>query len=264
MRHPAKDSIHRPPLRAPPDHLIKQFEQNGNMPLQQPWYLNEVYSESVSEYDKHSAKNKLLTFEQYDAIEDIMAGKKPAGSYQNQAFAPLLSKYKSHIEGRSMVVIGTQNPWIEKYSYHLNASKITTLDYNRAKWDNPRLEWHHVNDFLDRAMSEQKIEVFDNSASFSSIEHSGLGRYGDPLSPDGDIEAVLETHCLLRPGGLLFLALPVSDKEKGFIQFNAQRVYGESRLRLMFEGWTELERAGQGQNHMAFVLRKDRVCNDGT
>ena len=36
--------------------------------------------------------------------------------------------------------------------------------------------------------SEQKLN-FDAVVSFSSIEHSGLGRYGDALNPWGDLIA---------------------------------------------------------------------------
>lgn len=257
LRHPAPNTLYRPPLRAPPPELKAEFEQNGDMPIRKTFYFNDAYADSASD----NSKPKELKFEQYDGIELIMNGSKPAGTYGNKMFAPLLAKYKSKIQNRNMVIIGTIYPWLEKYSYYLNASTITTLDYTRANWDNPKLRWEHVNDFLDRAISEEQIEHFDNSASFSSIEHSGLGRYGDPLSPNGDIDAVQETHCLLKPGGLFFLALPFSYAEKGFIEFNAHRFYGESRLRLLFKGWTEVERQDQAQNsHMGFVLRKENTC----
>ncbi|KAK5964144.1 hypothetical protein GCK32_017207, partial [Trichostrongylus colubriformis] len=42
---------------------------------------------------------------------------------------------------------------------------------------------------------------FDFAASFSSIEHSGLGRYGDPIDPIGDLREVWKTSCLLKKGG---------------------------------------------------------------
>jgi hypothetical protein len=36
-----------------------------------------------------------------------------------------------------------------------------------------------------------KLEKFDAVVSFSSIEHSGLGRYGDGLNPWADLVATL-------------------------------------------------------------------------
>jgi len=32
----------------------------------------------------------------------------------------------------------------------------------------------------------ESLYLFDMVFSFSSIEHDGLGRYGDPLNPNGD------------------------------------------------------------------------------
>jgi hypothetical protein len=37
---------------------------------------------------------------------------------------------------------------------------------------------------------------FDAIVTFSSIEHSGLGRYGDALNPWGDIIAIARAWCV--------------------------------------------------------------------
>jgi hypothetical protein len=69
-------------------------------------------------------------------------------------------------------------PWVEAIWYSLLVSQITTLDYTRKHYEKERLEWLHVNDYLDDLISnKRKIETFDASASYSSIEYSGLGRY---------------------------------------------------------------------------------------
>lgn len=54
------------------------------------------------------------------------------------------------------------------------------------------------------------------------LEHIGLGRYGEPLDPDGDLKAIAELIRVLAPGGDLLVATPVG---KPRIQFNAHRVY---------------------------------------
>ncbi len=51
---------------------------------------------------------------------------------------------------------------------------------------------------------------FDFIATYSSLEHSGLGRYGDPLDPYGDLEAAAQAWCALKPGGVLFLGTDLS------------------------------------------------------
>ena len=39
---------------------------------------------------------------------------------------------------------------------------------------------------------EMKDYKFDACVSISSYEHDGLGRYGDPLNPDGDLEEAMK------------------------------------------------------------------------
>lgn len=54
------------------------------------------------------------------------------------------------------------------------------------------------------------------------IEHIGLGRYGDPLDPDGDLKAIGELVRVLAPGGNLLVATPVGRPR---VAFNAHRIY---------------------------------------
>ena len=37
--------------------------------------------------------------------------------------------------------------------------------------------------------------------TYSSLEHSGLGRYGDSLNPWGDLITMAKAWCLLKPKG---------------------------------------------------------------
>lgn len=59
------------------------------------------------------------------------------------------------------------------------------------------------------------------------LEHIGLGRYGDPLDPDGDLKAIRELVRVLAPGGNLLVATPVGAPR---VQFNAHRVYDHERF----------------------------------
>ena len=71
------------------------------------------------------------------------------------------------------------------------------------------------------------LDVFDVVFSFSSLEHSGLGRYGDPLNPWGDIMSVAEAWCVSGPSAQFAMAVPTSvSAGKDTIMFNAHRVYG--------------------------------------
>ena len=42
---------------------------------------------------------------------------------------------------------------------------------------------------------------------------AGQGRYGDDIDPDSDIKTMNFFHSILKPKGLLFLAVPLGEKQ---------------------------------------------------
>lgn len=58
-----------------------------------------------------------------------------------------------------------------------------------------------------QSLQNGSLSVVDFAWSFSSWEHDGLGRYGDPLDPWGDIKAMQRASCYVKPGGCLQLRL---------------------------------------------------------
>ena len=175
-----------------------------------------------------------------------------------------MHKFKPYIQGKSLAVIGTRVPWVEAIGIDVGCSKVVTLDYTHAIYSDSNMKWMHVNDYLDQAINNPgQLEQFDAIVSFSSLEHSGLGRYGDPLNPNGDIEAVRQIHCMLKPGGLFFLGLPTNDDDSSHIDFNAHRVYGSARLEMLYQGWRLLTRKKSPVDfHSVFVLQKAIINNN--
>jgi hypothetical protein len=55
-----------------------------------------------------------------------------------------------------------------------------------------------------------------------TLEHIGLGRYGDPIDYDGDLKAIAELKRVMAPNGNLLIVVPTG---KPRIEFNAHRVY---------------------------------------
>jgi len=67
---------------------------------------------------------------------------------------------------------------------------------------------------------------FQNGTLFSlsclhTIEHIGLGRYGDAINPNGYVDSLQELQRVIAPGGHLLLSMPIG-KER--TEFNAQRI----------------------------------------
>jgi SAM-dependent methyltransferase len=66
-----------------------------------------------------------------------------------------------------------------------------------------------------------------------TLEHIGLGRYGDPLDPKGDVKAAMELRRVLAPGGTLLVVTPVGRPR---VCFNAHRVYSFDQICEFFGG----------------------------
>jgi hypothetical protein len=255
IRNPKNGTVFRPPLKEIPKELYDLFTQNGLMPVRNYWYFNGAYSDSDS--NSNLSKNKPIVSKQEINKWRERVRKHETLSYGNTELQRIMFKYSYELKNKKIAIIGTQLVWIEAIALEMGTGKITTLDYTRKQYEqSDLLDWVHVNDFLDNAIQHSQTEQFDNAVSFSSIEHSGLGRYGDPLNPNGDIEAVRQVHCMLKPGGLFFLGLPSTREEKGFIEFNAHRYYGFKRLELLFQGWEKLEETQIQSNHVVYVLKK--------
>lgn len=64
-------------------------------------------------------------------------------------------------------------------------------------------------------------------SSLHVIEHVGLGRYGDPIDPDGTKKACRELQRVLAPGGNLYVSVPIG---KPRVCFNAHRVHTPEQI----------------------------------
>jgi hypothetical protein len=83
-----------------------------------------------------------------------------------------------------------------------------------------------------------QTDSIDSLSCMHVIEHIGLGRYGDPLDPDGDLKAVTELKRVVSRGGSLLFVVPTGRPR---IQFNAHRIYSPSQVLEMFSGWELVE-----------------------
>ena len=71
-----------------------------------------------------------------------------------------------------------------------------------------------------------------------TVEHVGLGRYGDPIDPEGDIKAIKELKRVLAPGGNLLFVVPVGLPR---LQYNAHRIYSYEMIIEYFSDLTLIE-----------------------
>ncbi len=71
--------------------------------------------------------------------------------------------------------------------------------------------------------SSVKDNITDSISCLHAIEHFGLGRYGDPLDPNGHIKGFNNILRMLNVGGILYISFPIGKSNE--VHFNAHRVF---------------------------------------
>lgn len=84
--------------------------------------------------------------------------------------------------------------------------------------------------FADRSLS--------SVSCLHVAEHIGLGRYGDPLDPQGSKKAIKELQRVIAPGGDLYFSMPVG---KPRVCFNAHRIHDPRVIPSFFDELELLE-----------------------
>jgi hypothetical protein len=215
------------PYRVIPSELHNDYTMNGKIPVFD-WYLD------------GSKKNGVIW--NNDTINDYINRLTPQNianncegisGYDHNTCVNLLKAFNLyHLHNKKIAVVGSETPWIEAILINLH-NTVTTIEYNVPECNFDKLECKDYFTFF-----ENNSDTFDAIVTYSSIEHSGLGRYGDPLDPFGDIKTMKVIHNNLKKDGILVWGAPVG---KDALSWNAHRVYGELRLPLLFENFQELE-----------------------
>ncbi|CAP38676.2 Protein CBG21994 [Caenorhabditis briggsae] len=229
------------PPKQLPGNLTNEFLMHGYTAISN-WYFNDKKGgdaprnwDKISEYMKFS-KSELSAL---------------AYSFNKESESVYHAMSGYPLDGMDGFIVGSMQPWVEVMALQHGAKHILTVEYNPleipAEFKN-RLSSILPVDFVKNW--QDYAGTFDFAASFSSIEHSGLGRYGDPVDPIGDLREMLKIKCMLKKGGLLFLGLPYGTDA---MQFNAHRIYGSIRIAMMIYGFDWLA-SYSGESEQPFDL----------
>ena len=212
------------PPREIPEELMDRYTLNRTIPVLYK-YLNNSYPSveplfySKSTIDAYIKKVKQHEVNYYG----------PTDTWLYEA----LEKYP--IRDKDVVIIGSSIPWYESIVLAYGG-RPTTIEYNTIDTDDDRIKVLTVEEF------NKTPRKFDVLISISSIEHDGLGRYGDPLNPEGDLEFMATAkERYLNEGGCMIIAFPVGSD---CLVWNAHRIYGTYRLPLLIEKWNTINTFG--------------------
>ena len=198
-----------------PKEMYNGYSMNGKVEI----HKNYVMSGSNRKYYHYP-------FELVDSFVN-MGKNREVSHYPQTDFWLYEALDKYPINDKNCLIIGSEEPYYEGIAISRNAN-VMMVEYQEVTSSHPMLRTMIVNDF------EKDQEIFDVAISISSVEHSGLGRYGDPLDFDGDLKSMEFLFNKLKPKSLCFLSVPIG---KDQILWNAHRVYGRERLPLLIKGF---------------------------
>lgn len=230
------------PYKEIPEELIPKYTMNNQIPILDWWLdgTNDLESTTWNDNYIDSYTSKFTN----ENIKKNLHGEEP---YHNASKMILSAIEKYNITQKNVAVLGSLTPWIEAILLN-NNNNVTTIEYNIPDLKTNKLS---ITDYWNFIKSDKK---YDCIITYSSVEHSGLGRYGDPLDPDGDLKTMENLHKHLIDNGLLFFGAPIG---KDALVWNVHRVYGNIRMPILFNNFKELEWIGGQKNMLNLPLRNN-------
>jgi hypothetical protein len=233
------------PLPNIPDDMLEWFTYGGKVDVRS-WMFNQVY------LNGEASVNKWTVEEIENQKVQCLAGTLK-GTYGVLVTNNVLKGLQSMgLTNASVLVIGSERPWLEACALAAGAGHVTTLEYGHIESSHPQISTLTPADM--RAQASQSIERFDAVLSFSSIEHSGLGRYGDAMNPWGDRQTVARAWCMTKKGGKLGIGVEQAKDGNDVIFYNAHRVYGKIMYPHLLANWKQVARFPGSQDFL--VLQK--------
>jgi hypothetical protein len=216
--------IYSEAVREIPPELYSEYTLNGKIPVLYS-YFDDSYPPTEPLFYSRSAIEERI--EKIHRREVGHYGQTDLWLYEALEIYP--------IRGKEVVIIGSASPWYESVVIAFGG-KPTTIEYNKIITDDPRLTVLTVEEFKNTP------KKFDVVLCISSIEHDGLGRYGDPLDPSADLKFMqMVKNDFLKPNGRMILAVPIG---QDVLTWNRDRVYGSIRFPMLIKGWKIVKHFG--------------------
>lgn len=115
--------------------------------------------------------------------------------------------------------------------------EVEVLDIRPQPHSIKNVNFHQLD--LMKTLPEVWLECTDSLSCLHTIEHFGLGRYGDSIDPTGHLIGLEQLKHMVNPGGLLYLSTPIGPQR---IEFNAHRIFAAETLLGWFDQDWAIER----------------------
>ena len=210
--------------------------------------ITNIYSDEV--YLSKQAQTSVWSKQLVEESSSFAASGRFKGNYGIKETNHLRQalRHAPGLAGGRVLVIGSENPWVEACVLEAGASSVVTLEYGEIRSEHPKIKTLIPLEF-QRDFFNGELGLFDSIVSFSSVEHSGLGRYGDALNPWGDVLEIARANCVSKPDGSLVLAVMCANVlcTQDSLEFNLHRKYGSTRWPDLASNWQQIYREQSGK-----------------
>jgi len=249
-----QETPHPPRRSAISPHLQRAYTYGSRLPIETYYWDTRQYGKPSTLLWTPAYINGLVRQAQHKILRGVY------GSGETNCLADGVKHVD--LNGKHVLVIGTQQPWVEAVCLANGARKVTTLEYSTINSTDPRISTMTPEDMRQLAIRKE-LPMFDVVVSFSSLEHSGLGRYGDALNPWGDIISLAKAHCITKPNGALVLAVMTANSLGGAfgrerVRWNADRIYGKVMYPHLVANWHQ-KSAHCGQQRVYTFQKAERL-----
>ncbi len=220
-----------------PDELKSFYTLNGTVILRIDSLIRrDAYLEGSAEKKLWPTGNVWNEDDINEAVKNV-TNKTLVGPYGLQETIDLTENLSQiEMKGKSVLVIGSSHPWVEAICLHHGAAKVTTLEYGEIISNHPQIETETPRSIREKYVNGE-LDFFDGIVTHSSVEHSGLGRYGDALNPWGDLLAVARAWCIAKPKAFMWVGVPTGQDR---VFYNWHRVYGFNRWPILATNWRQV------------------------
>ena len=207
-----------------PDDRIKEFTKGFYPRGKTCCYYNRSVSEDVNTHN--------VDVEGY--IDKLNNGDRNFyyGEYHDNAVLDAMSKVVG--ESKNIADIGCERGLYPAMALYSGFRNVTVFDIRPIDIQHPNVESFCMSLGPD---TEWDGEKFDVVTCLSTLEHCGLGRYGDDLDPWGDFNLVKGIKKILKPDGKLIVSFPIG---RGVLCNNLHRIYSKFRRDNMLSGFNLL------------------------
>lgn len=205
--------------------LINEYTFNGLIPLK----YNIIDNSTIQCQNEINNNFNEPMFNQY--LLDAKNKKQNYYGMTDEWLYQCLEKYP--VKDKTVCIFGSANPWYEAILIEFGATQCIVVEYSKRISFNEKIKYITPNELCK--------DTYDVGVSISSFEHDGLGRYGDPIDPNGDLKTMLQCKNIITKNGLLILSVPIG---LDTICYNVHRIYGEIRFPYLIDKWEPVETFG--------------------